>query len=870
MSIKFIKNRSGDIVDFDTNRIYNAIYKAYLSTKTEDVSDIPELVEKICQFLEFEQKDLQDEEFLDVENIQNTVEKVLMQSDKFEIAKEYIIYRNRHSKLREEKHIKELEKLKQNSLMVIKQNWNKELFSMDKIRNTYNIIVWELSKLCPFEDFEKEIQKYIVDNIKTSEINHLLVKTAVNLISVKNINWQEIAWRFATIDLYKRASKSIWIEISEVYSPNVFLQLVKDYVHKDLYYKDFLEVYDSEDFLKAGSYIKPDRDMEYWYTTILMFKKRYLLNLNGVVRELPQHMYMAIAMFLAIPEKKENRLNIAFEIYDAISTQKLSLATPTLMNARRKFHQLSSCFVLNSDDDLRSIYHNIENIAQISKFGWWVGTYLWHIRSKWWSIRWVKWVSGGIVPWIKVINDTAIAVNQLWARAGAVSVTTDIWHRDIDDFLDLQTETGDIRRKCFDIFPAVSIPNIFMDRVVDGSKRTLFDPKEIEDVTWKRLEDYFWEEFEDFYKECEKNSDLILKKEISAKELFKKFLKVVVETWMPYVFFRDTANELNPNKHVWNVYSSQLCTEIIQNTKPAKFKKEEYDNGDISLKYEAGEVVVCNLASINVAKVYSEEEMKKIIPLSMRVLDNVIDLNFFPIKEAEKTAQNYRSVGLGFLWLAEYLATKQMMYDSQLARDHVNKLFERYAFYTIKSSNDLAKERWYYPFFPGSEWSKWIIMWKSKEWFKMNSSYSQDWLSLIDSVKEYGLRFSYHLSPAPNTSTANVVWTTAWLLPIYKKYFVYTDAVAPSVNVAPKLSQENFWFYKEYVNMKMPEVIDMISTIQQWIDQAISFEWIINPANTSPKDLYEYYIKAWKQKIKTVYYVRSMTLDVKECVSCSG
>ncbi len=610
--------------------------------------------------------------------------------------------------------------------------------------------------------------------------------------------------------------------------------------------------------------------MDYWYTTLLMLNKRYLCNPNKVFKEIPQYMYLAIALFLAIPEEKENRLRITKKIYDAISTQKLSLATPTLMNARRKFHQLSSCFVLNADDDLRSIYHNIENIAQISKFGWWVWTYLWNIRSKWWTIRWVKWVSGWIIPWIKVINDTAIAVNQLGARAGAVSITTDMRHRDIYDFLSLQTETWDMRRKSFDIFPAVSIPDIFMKRVQENGKRTLFDPKEVMDVTWKKMQDLFGNEFEKFYIECEKNDKLELKKETNAKELFKTFLKVVVETGMPYVFFRDESNRLNPNKHAGNVYSSQLCTEIIQNTSPSTFIEEKDNNWEVTLKYKMWDTVVCNLASLNIAKVNTKEDMEEIIPIAMRVLDNVIDLNLFPIKEAKATSDKYRSVWLGFLGLAEYLATNKLMYDSKDARDVTDKLFEDYAYHVIKASNQLSQERWAYELFEWSDWSKGIILGKDKVWFKENSEDSQRWEELIWNIQKDGLRFSYHMSPAPNTSTANVVWTTAGLLPIYKKYFVYTDNVAPSVNVAPKLSLENTWFYKEYVHMKMPEVIDMIATTQKWIDQAISFEWIIDPANTSPKDLYDYYMQAWKSGIKTVYYVRSMTLDVKECASCSG
>ena len=509
-------------------------------------------------------------------------------------------------------------------------------------------------------------------------------------------------------------------------------------------------------------------------------------------------------------------------------------------------------------------------MAQISKFWGGIGAYLGNIRSKWSDIRWVQGASWGVIPWIKVINDTATAVNQLGARAGAISITLDVWHKDILDFFDLQTETGDIRKKSFDIFPAISIPDIFMQRVIENGHRTLFDPKEIEEKIGKKLQNMFWEEFTIEYKKLEERDDIRLKQTISAKDLFKKFLKSVVETGMPYVFFRDTVNKLNPNNHKGNVYSTQLCTEICQNTSPSEFLEEVETDGTVSIKYKSWDTVVCNLASINVAKVHTPEEIEKVIPIAMRILDNVITLNYFPIKEAEITAKKYRSVGLGFLWLAEYLATHNMAYESAFAREHVDKLFEQYAYTTLQTSVMLAKERWAYEYFPWSKRSEGILFGRDKKWLIQHGNLKEQRNTLIDDIQTHGLRFSYHLSPTPNTSTSLVVGTTAGLLPIYKKYFVETNGVAPSVNVAPNLNTENMRYYKEYVHMKMTEVINMITTIQKRIDQSISFEWIINPAETSPVELYNYYIQARQQGIKTIYYVRSMSLDVKECTSCSG
>ncbi|HMS91091.1 MAG TPA: hypothetical protein PKC87_02640, partial [Candidatus Absconditabacterales bacterium] len=396
------------------------------------------------------------------------------------------------------------------------------------------------------------------------------------------------------------------------------------------------------------------------------------------------------------------------------------------------------------------------------------------------------------------------------------------------------------------------------------------DPKEVEKKIGKKLQDSFGETFAEEYEQLEKREDIRLKQTISAKELFKTFMKSVVETGMPYVFFRDTVNKLNPNNHKGNIYSTQLCTEIAQNTSPSTFIEETEAEGTVNIKYTTGDTVVCNLASINIAKVHTPEEIEKIIPIAMRILDNVITLNYYPIKEAEITAKKYRSVGLGFLGLAEYLATHNMMYESAFARDHIDKLFERYAYTTLQASLTLAQERGAYEYFPGSKRSQGILFGKDKGRFEQHSMMKDQRNTLIDDIQKHGLRFSYHLSPAPNTSTSLVVGTTAGLLPIYKKYFVETNNVAPSVNVAPNLNAQNTRYYKEYIHMKMTEVINMITTIQKWIDQSISFEWMFNPAETSPTELYNYYIQARQQGIKTIYYVRSMSLEVKECSSCSG
>jgi ribonucleoside-diphosphate reductase alpha chain len=875
MPIGRIKKRDGEIVDFERSRIERAIAKAYDSVGESDKDSIIAVVDSIVSELDTMTEAL--DAVADIEFVQDLVERMLMRHERYSVAKAYIIYRAEHRDERTERHEKLVKQFEQQKLKVTKSDGTKEFFDLEKLRTMFDRAVRGYESKCSFEDLIEAFKKNLVENIRTRDIAKLLVKTCLDLISVENIAWQEVAARFALFDIYKQAIKNRGIGHDDVYKPESYKALFDDYIARGLYYKDFYKYYSEADILAAGARLRPETDTEYTYTTVLSLNKRYLLNPNKIVRELPQEAYMSAALFLAIPEPAEKRLEYAFRIYDACSRGKISLPTPTFLNARTNYHQLSSCFKISVDDDLRGIYHAIENMAQISKFGGGIGVYMGNIRSRGGMIRGVKGVSGGVAPWTKVINDTAIAVNQLGSRLGSISVTLDCWHRDINDFLDLQTETGDIRSKSFDIFPSMSVPDIFMRRVRDDGDWTLFDPNEIERVYGYRLQDFFGDDFDREYAKMEADARLELKQSMKAKDLFKKFLKTTVETGMPYVFFRDTVNRLNPNKHAGNIYSTQLCTEIAQNMSPTKFVSESIEGEDtIAIRYKSGDLVTCNLASINVAKVYEQDVIDDIHEVALHIVDNVIDLNYFPIEEARRTSLRYRSVGIGYLGMAEYLATHGYAYDTPKARQHTNELFERYAYATYRTSVDLARERGHYDLYPGSEYSKGVLLGRRRDDFMaeaQSEEYRAKWNTLFDDMAKYGVRFSYHTAPAPNTSTAGLVGTTAALLPIYKKYFVETNLSSPTVRVAPKLDASNFWLYKEYVNMDMVDVIDMISVIYRWVDQAISFEWMIDPSRVSPQMLYAYYFRAWEQGIKTVYYVRSLSGEVEtkdNCVSCSG
>lgn len=861
--LAFIEKRDGRVVSFDRTRIENAIAKA-CEANAEDAAFVSGLVDSMMP--ELEALAARNENgMLSIEVIQDAVERALMASGRFELAKAYVIYRMDRARERHEKHNALLKQLEERGFRVKKASGELEQFDLAKIEKVFRRVSKGCEKGCDFKVFLQAFRKNIVEDIETKDINRMMIKTAIDLVTVENIGWQTIASRLLSEQLYKQAMRNRKMSFSEIYTPETYLSLFKDHVERGLYYKNFFEYYSEEDIREAGRHLKMSIDEAYEYTTVLSLNKRYLIKQHGAVRELPQEMYMSVALFLAIPEKKEDRLAYALKLYTYCAEQMISLPTPTLLNSRTNYHQLSSCFKLNIDDDLRAIYHGVENVAQISKFGGGVGVYLGNIRAREASIRGVKKASGGVNPWVKVINDTAIAVNQLGARLGAVSVTLDMWHRDIYDYLDLQTETGDIRAKAFDVFPAVSVPDLFMKRVKADAQWTLFDPYEVEKLYGRKLQDTYGEAFERFYEELEQDPRLELKKQVAAKELMKKHLRTVVETGMPYVFFRDTVNKLNPNKHAGMVYSTQLCTEICQNTSPSRFVAEaEGPDGKIHLTYEPGDTVVCNLASINVAKVYDETTVAAVMPVLARALDNVITLNYYPIEEAKRTAMKYRPIGIGYLGLAEYLATRHIAYESQEARDEVRALFERYAFHTYRASVELAKDRGHYQMFPGSEHSKGVLLGRTSEWFSENTARGSAWTALLEDMKVHGTRFGYHTAPAPNTSTAGVVGTTAALLPIYKRFFVENNLSAQTIRVAPKLSESNFTYYKEYVSMDMNDVIDLIAEIYPWVDQSISFEWMINPERTSPQDLYSYYFRAWEKQIKTVYYVRSLSVSAEE------
>ncbi len=763
-------------------------------------------------------------------------------------------------------------------MYVTKRSGVKESMDISKIRIVIDFACKGL-RVDPLE-LEADAQIQFREGISTKEIQQLLIRTAAEKVSPENPDWQYVAARLLLYDLYKDVGHLRGYKVKDKingkykpYNPDSFYKLVEECAKKGIYGEYLLQNYTEEEFNELARYINPDRDLLFNYTGIKVLVDRYLVrDENGNVIELPQEMYMLIAMTLAIPEKKEERLKYAKLFYDLMSNHEISLATPTLMNARRTHTQLSSCFVLTVDDDLYDIFDNVQKAGQISKFAGGLGIYLGKIRATGSPIRKFKGASSGVLPVVKILNDVMIYVDQLGMRKGSASITLDIWHKDVLDFLEVKTNVGDERKKAHDIHPAIAIPDLFMKRLKSGDKWILLDPYYCKNVKdGKNLEDFYGEEFEELYEKLERELPPEAKKEVSAFELWKRLLTVVFETGEPYIFFRDTANKLNPNKHCGMVYSSNLCHEITQNMSATQHIEDSLDpqTGVITHRKKSGDVVVCNLGSINLGKVYKREDLERVVPLLVRILDNVISINFYAIKEAEYTNKRYRAIGIGVSNYHYCLVRNGIAWESQEHLEFADELFERIAYYAIKGSMELAKERGKYELFDGSDWSKGIFFGRTTEENQRISKNGFDWVSLAEEVKSYGMRNAYLLALMPTGSTSLIVGATPSIDPIFAKYYKEENMSGILPQVPPEIDKY-FWHYKSAYNIDQEWVIRAASVRQKWIDQAQSLNIFIDPETVDGPKLSRLYELAWELGLKTVYYCRSKSLtDIEECESCS-
>ncbi|MDQ0416972.1 ribonucleoside-diphosphate reductase alpha chain [Croceifilum oryzae] len=709
-----------------------------------------------------------------------------------------------------------------------------------------------------FTSLEEETRSQLRENMSLEEQIQLLIQVAVEKTSVEEPDWQFVAARFLVMFLYRQAGENRQFDASKKYGD--FYSLITSLTEEGLYGTYLLEKYSVEEIAYLSSVMKPERDELFNYIGLKVLADRYLVrNFQQKVMELPQERFMIIAMHLA--SKEQNPVIWAEKFYEVLSRLELTVATPTLSNAGKPLHQLSSCFIDTVDDSLWSIYETNSSTAQVSKYGGGVGIYLGKVRAKGSKIRGHKGASGGVIPWIRNYNNTAVAVDQLGVRRGAFAIYLDVWHSDILDFLNLKTNNGDDRLKAHDIFPGVCVPNLFMERVAQRGVWSLFDPHEVREVMGYSLEDFFGAEFEKRYQACENHPSLD-SIEIPAIDIMKRVMVSAFETGTPFIFFRDLVNEANPNKHKGMIYSSNLCTEICQNMSATEWMSEEIEDGIIVTKQKPGDFVVCNLSSINLGRVHSYDDLARIIPVQMRMLDNVIDLNMYPVKQAEVTNHKYRAVGLGTSGYHQYLAQQKIMWESEDHVEEADRLFEEIAYQAIRASMEHAREKGFYPAFSGSEW-------ESGAYFEKRGYNSERWEELRREVAEHGMRNAWVMAIAPTGSTSLIAGSTAGIDPVYAKFFVEEKRGASIPQTAPNLSVETTWYYKEAHKIDQSWSIRAAGMRQRHIDQAQSFNLYITP-ETNAKEFLELYMDAWKNGVKTIYYIRNQSVEVEECVSCSS
>ncbi|WP_078381618.1 ribonucleoside-diphosphate reductase subunit alpha [Sutcliffiella halmapala] len=716
-------------------------------------------------------------------------------------------------------------------------------------------------------DFKEKAIRIIEkqENYHITEIFPQLILEALSRLTEEEPDWTFVAERFLLKQLYQEACATRGTQ--NPYSNLSFL--LSSLVEEGIFNTTLIDSYSKEDILELEAAIDPDKDKLFTYIGLKTLADRYLTrDYAKKLWELPQERFMIIAMTL-MSKEKENRLELVKEAYWALSNLYMTVATPTFSNAGKNYGQLSSCFIDTVDDSLQGIYDSNTDIANLSKSGGGIGVYLGKIRSRGSDIRGFKGVSSGVIPWMKQLNNTAVSVDQLGQRKGAISVYLDVWHKDIFSFLDSKLNNGDERMRTHDLFNGVCIPDLFMEQVESRGDWYLFDPHEIRNVMGYSLEDFFDEEkgagtFREKYWECV-NHPSLHKEKIAAIDVMKGIMRGQLETGSPFMFYRDEVNRMNPNHHKGMIYCTNLCTEITQNQSPTTTKEQFVEDGSIITVKTPGDFVVCNLSSINLARAVTAKVLQRLIKIQVRMLDNVIDLNTIPVLQAKLSNEKYRAIGLGTFGWHHLLALQGIKWESEEAVRYADSLYKEIAYYTIASSVDLAKEKGAYPVCEGSDW-------QTGEYFRKRGYQSDelfDWDTLMADIASTGIRNGYLMAVAPNATTSIIAGSTASIDPIFLKVYSEEKKDYKIPVTAPDLNATTTWLYKSAYHIDQHWSIAQNAARQKHIDQAISFNLYVTNA-IKAKALLELHLDAWKQGLKTTYYVRSTSKEVEECDSCAS
>lgn len=727
---------------------------------------------------------------------------------------------------------------------VIKNDGRKEPYNVDKIKDCikHMTIGLDVNPLV----LESKFNKVIHDGMTTDDIQANLIEHAKQLCSPSESDWSFVAGRGETMRVWKRC---------HVFE-RTFYYYMKEQQENAVYKHPGLKIWSKSDINQLAKEIDHNRDLQHGYGSVITANKKYLLKGETI-----QHMHMANAMIIASVEPKESRLQFAIDVYHALSNRKISLATPWLSNLRSG-HNISSCFIIGVNDNLESIAKAWTNAAMISKFGGGLGIDLGLIRAAKATINGRPESSKGVIPWAKVFNDIAVSVDQGGKRAGAFTISVPIWHRDVEDFLEIQSENKDPRRQCFDIFPQIGVYDLFMieQNKEDGGKWYTFCPYEVESVMGFKLSGVFGKEFNQRYRRCIKafeSGKLTNVGVYNAKSLVKIAMKTQFESGLPYPAFLDTINECNPNDHDGYIPCVNLCTESFSNVQADKYAH------------------TCNLCSIVAGRIESYDDLDRMTRLATRILDNGIALTNSPIPESNAHNERYRTIGIGIQGMHDWLAINNLGYDSL---KEISEFVERMQYAAVNQSIDLAARKGAYPAFKGSQWDTGKIT----DRYKKNSTVDDcDWDATQSRINIHGMCNGQLMSPAPNTSTAPFMDATAGFMPTYRAFFLEDNSVGKFPVFGMHLKTNPLAYERTQPRMNQAKLSKTVGVAQKWIDTGISAEYVfdMNVEGFCAKDLYDLWNSAWRNKTKAIYYIRSIkpgkTIDdilggESSCAGCTG
>ncbi len=879
MPIIKIQKRNGFIADFDASRIIRAVQKAFVERgySPEEVF-LQEVGAAVTEQLELRFVD----KVPNVEVVQDFVEKALADRGFFDVAKAYIIYRYEHAKIREELKKDIAEKIEHHALTVVKRSGATEQFSLAKLRKSVEHVVAGYEKDIDIDAVVQQCRLELFEGIATKDVHKVLIMTMRSFIE-KDPAYSKVAARLLLARNYK-----------EYIGPDV------DYTQLDAQYRAAfvtnlkrgveigridarLLAFDLDTIAKS---LVLDRDDDFLYLGLQTLFDRYFVydHDRKCVLETPQTFWMRIAMGIALNEK-EDRTRHTLDFYEIMAKLLYTPSTPTLFHAGTPSPQLSSCYLNTVSDSLENIFKTYADNSQLSKWSGGIGTDWTNIRGTGSFIKGTGVESQGVIPFLKIANDVTVAINRSGRRRGAACVYLEVWHYDIEDFLELRKNTGDERRRTHDMDTANWIPDLFMKRIREDGEWTLFSPDET-----PQLHHIYGKRFEEKYAEYERLADAgVLKtwRRMKAKDLWKKMLAMLFETGHPWITFKDPCNVRSPQDHVGVIHNSNLCTEITLNT-------------------SENETAVCNLGSLNFAKfvrddAFDSEKVKEVVTIAMRMLDNVIDINYYPTEDAKRSNMRHRPVGLGIRGFHDALYLLDINFDSEECIEFADYSMEVVSYYALLGSSQLAAERGEYETFRGSKWDRGILPQDTLDLLEQERGERidiprggrMDWAPVRESIRKYGIRNSNCLAIAPTATTANIVGCIPTIEPIYKNLYVKSNQAGDFIVVNPYLVEDlkaiNLWNdetlnkikyfdgsiaglpeipvhlrekYKEVFEIDSRWLIRSAACRGKWIDQSQSLN--IYFRGTSGKELSDVYMYAWELGLKTTYYLRTLAASQVE------